>query len=102
MVSGMGWSFEVMGKVQGVFFRKHTIAKARQLGLHGWVRNTARGTVQGQVAGTQHGPLDEMKEWLQHTGSPASRIEEAHFAALTPQEIEALLQDGDFKKRKTV
>ena len=36
-------SFEVFGKVQGVYFRKHTQAKARELGLTGWVQNTRTG-----------------------------------------------------------
>ena len=88
MASGIGWSFEVTGKVQGVFFRKYTIRKAQQLGLAGWVRNTHRGTVEGQVAGRTQALLDEMKDWLQYTGSPASRIDGAHFAALTAQQVE--------------
>ena len=104
MPSGFGWSFEVTGKVQGVFFRKHTILKAQQLGLAGWVRNTRRGTVEGQIAARTQAKLDEMKDWLQNTGSPASRIDGAHFAALTAQQIEQLLHEnnGEFQKRKTV
>ena len=34
-------SFEVFGKVQGVFFRKYTKAQAQALGVTGWCRNTA-------------------------------------------------------------
>lgn len=41
------FTFEIKGKVQGVFFRKHTKAKADELGVCGWVRNTKRGTVEG-------------------------------------------------------
>eukprot|EP00960_Hanusia_phi_P072879 767894-Hanusia_phi.AAC.7 len=63
------FSFEVFGKVQGVFFRylfassapspqlrarKHTQKKAVELQLTGWVANTDRGTVVGEVA---PGPL---------------------------------------------
>jgi len=40
--------FEVSGRVQGVFFRKSTKEKADELGIWGWVRNTARGTVEGE------------------------------------------------------
>ena len=34
-------SFEVFGKVQGVFFRKYTKQQAQALGVTGWCRNTA-------------------------------------------------------------
>ncbi|KAJ3354942.1 Arginase, catabolizes arginine to ornithine and urea [Entophlyctis luteolus] len=46
-------SFKVYGKVQGVFFRKHTARKASELGLVGQVRNNsdAQRTVQGVAAG---------------------------------------------------
>ena len=102
-LSGIGWSFEVTGRVQGVFFRKHTILKAQELGLSGWVRNTSHGTVEGQVAGLpdQRSALHEMKAWLQSTGSPMSHIEGATFAALTTEQIEELLEEGQFQKRST-
>ena len=32
--------FEIFGKVQGVYFRKHTKSKAVKLGIKGWVKNT--------------------------------------------------------------
>ena len=32
--------YEVFGRVQGVFFRKFTNDKAKNLGLRGWVKNT--------------------------------------------------------------
>ncbi|GBP65399.1 Acylphosphatase-2 [Eumeta japonica] len=70
--------FEVFGKVQGVYFRKHTQRRAMELGLKGWVMNTAQGTVVGQLQGPP--PLiKEMKTWLQKIGSPKSKIEKAVF-----------------------
>ncbi|XP_003375286.1 putative kinase domain protein [Trichinella spiralis] len=50
--------FEVFGKVQGVFFRKSTVEKAKDLGLVGWCQNTKTGTVIGQV----EGPKNEVNE----------------------------------------
>ncbi|XP_053133632.1 acylphosphatase-1-like isoform X1 [Hemicordylus capensis] len=43
--------YEVYGDVQGVFFRKYTEEQGRKLGVVGWVKNTAHGTVTGQVQG---------------------------------------------------
>lgn len=70
--------FEVFGKVQGVFFRKYTMNKSRELSLKGWVRNTKGGTVIGIIEG-QSDNVEEMKRWLQYIGSPSSKIERAEF-----------------------
>ena len=70
--------FEVFGKVQGVFFRKHTAERARALALTGWCENTPTGTVRGEIQGLQDA-VDEMKVWLTKTGSPKSVIERCEF-----------------------
>ncbi|XP_051023482.1 acylphosphatase-1-like [Acomys russatus] len=70
--------YEIFGKVQGVFFCKYTQAEGKRLGLVGWVRNTDRGTVQGQL----QGPISKvghMQEWLPRRGSPKSHINRANF-----------------------
>ncbi|XP_058511143.1 acylphosphatase-1 isoform X1 [Ochotona princeps] len=70
--------YEVFGKVQGVFFRKYTQAEGKKLGLVGWVQNTERGTVQGQL----QGPISKvhlMQQWLETKGSPKSHIDKANF-----------------------
>lgn len=41
----------IHGKVQGVFFRASTEQRARSLGLNGWVRNRADGTVELEAEG---------------------------------------------------
>lgn len=71
--------FEVTGRVQGVFFRKCTKDKADELGLHGWVRNTRRGTVEGVIQGSAD-RLESMKEWLTNIGSPQSKIDGCNFS----------------------
>ena len=84
--------FEVFGTVQGVFFRKHTIAKAKELGLVGWVRNhRSRKSVQGCVQG-ENASVDVLKEWLLKVGSPNSRIKSCEFKS--EKEIPCL----DFKE----
>ncbi|XP_036404154.1 acylphosphatase-2-like [Megalops cyprinoides] len=70
--------YEVYGHVQGVFFRMHTEKEGNQLKLVGWVRNTNRGTVEGQVQGPKD-TVEKMKTWLRTTGSPMSRIDRATF-----------------------
>ncbi|XP_063848296.1 acylphosphatase-2-like isoform X2 [Scylla paramamosain] len=70
--------FEVFGRVQGVFFRKYTKKKAVELGIRGWCKNTEEKTVTGQLEGPCQ-QLSHMKEWLQKTGSPSSRIDKAEF-----------------------
>nr|XP_020014790.1 LOW QUALITY PROTEIN: acylphosphatase-2-like [Castor canadensis] len=43
--------YEVFGRVQGVCFRMYTEDEAKKMGVVGWVKNTSRGTVTGQVQG---------------------------------------------------
>ncbi|XP_064551375.1 acylphosphatase-2 [Drosophila montana] len=75
--------FEIFGRVQGVYFRKHTQIKAKQLGLNGWCMNTKEGTVKGIMEGPQD-MISEMRLWLQHKGSPRSIIEKAVFTSNEP------------------
>lgn len=39
------------GRVQGVNFRRKTQAKARELGVNGWVKNVVGGTVEAMFSG---------------------------------------------------
>ena len=71
--------FEVFGKVQGVFFRKYTAKTAVGLKIRGWVMNTREGTVVGEAESTDPDAMAEFVDWLQHTGSPKSRIDSAEF-----------------------
>ena len=70
--------FEVFGRVQGVFFRKHTQQKAKSINVRGWIRNTEKRTVEGELEGTNE-TIEAMKIWLQKEGSPSSRIDQAVF-----------------------
>ncbi|XP_029668780.1 acylphosphatase-1-like [Formica exsecta] len=63
---------------QGVFFRKYTQKRGKELGLKGWCMNTSNGTVVGRLEG-EKSQVEEMKQWLRHTGSPQSRIDKAEF-----------------------
>lgn len=85
--------FEVFGRVQGVYFRKHTLEEAKRLELVGTVRNTDRGTVVGVMQGSAH-RIEAMKVWLRETGSPMSKIERAVFTY--ERDIESL-EFSDFQ-----
>ena len=78
----------VSGRVQGVWFRAWTRQEADRLGLAGWVRNEADGTVSALIAG----PEREVAEMLSllWQGPPAARVdnvrvEEAEATNLPPR-----------------
>lgn len=73
--------FEVFGRVQGVFFRKYTKQEAEKLNLTGWCENTRDDTVRGEIEGAQSN-INQMKEWLERTGSPSSRVTKAVFSTI--------------------
>ena len=66
-------SIRVTGLVQGVFFRDRTKAKAEELGVTGWVKNTEDGAVEIHAEGAEES-LKMLEEWCK-TGPPKARIE---------------------------
>ncbi|XP_036079962.1 acylphosphatase-2 isoform X1 [Rousettus aegyptiacus] len=71
--------YEVFGRVQGVCFRMYTEGEAKKIGVVGWVKNTSKGTVTGQVQGPEE-KVNSMKSWLSKVGSPSSRIDRTDFS----------------------
>ena len=65
--------FRIMGRVQGVGFRYFVWREAEALGIDGWVRNRADGTVEALVRGTNEelerfqGRLQEGPRWSRVT-----------------------------------
>ena len=74
----------VTGKVQGVFYRAWFSDEARALGLEGWVRNRADGSVEAVVQGPP-GAVDEIVARAAE-GSPASRVEDVRASNDAPEE----------------
>lgn len=62
----------ISGRVQGVFFRAETQRMARQLGVHGWVRNRPEGTVEAVFEGPQE-LVESAIKWCWQ-GSAMSRV----------------------------
>jgi acylphosphatase len=67
----------IHGRVQGVFFRRHTQTSARRLNLTGWVRNEPDGTVRVVAEGPE-AALQELLHFLQQ-GSPQAQVDRVEF-----------------------
>lgn len=80
----------VHGRVQGVFFRDYTRREAQRLGLRGWVRNLATGSVEAELEGGAE-QVDAMLEWFS-TGSPLSLV-----SSVEHREIAATGDDHGFE-----
>lgn len=67
------YKIHVTGKVQDVGFRSSARREAERLGLHGFARNEADGTVYIEVEGADE-PLQEFLKWCQD-GSDEAVVE---------------------------
>lgn len=81
----------VHGRVQGVFYRNWTVGKARQLGLAGWVRNRAEGTVEAVIEGDEDLVRDMIEQMRK--GPPAALVD------AIDEYPEALRMRADFERR---
>lgn len=72
----------ISGRVQGVFFRASTLAKARKLSLDGWVKNLADGRVEIMAQG-ERAMLTQFVDWCRQGPAKArvDRIEIIELAA---------------------
>ena len=63
----------VSGRVQGVYYRSATRARAEALAIDGWVRNLPDGRVEVVAAGSAQA-VGALARWLWE-GPPAARVE---------------------------
>jgi acylphosphatase len=63
----------IIGRVQGVWFRGWAVDQARELGLSGWIRNRADGSVEALLAG----PESRVRSMVERCrrGPPAARVD---------------------------
>lgn len=73
--------------MQGVFYRAATADRASELGVDGWVRNLADGSVE-VVASGESEALESLAEWLWH-GPPAASV-----SAVTIEEWQGEIEPG--------
>lgn len=64
----------ITGRVQGVWFRGGMAAEAGRLGVTGWVRNRADGSVEAMVAGSAE-QVAAMLDWARR-GPPNAAVEQ--------------------------
>ncbi len=67
----------ISGRVQGVFFRSSTRAKAEELGLRGWARNLADGRVEVMAEGDEES-LKKLLKWL-YKGPPDAVVKDVKY-----------------------
>lgn len=65
---------QIGGRVQGVWFRGATQAEALRLGVRGWVRNCADGSVEAVLEGDSDA-VRRLEAWCRQ-GPPAARVQE--------------------------
>ena len=80
-------AIRIEGVVQGVYYRYATQQRAEALGVNGWVRNRADGSVDCLVEG-ERAAVEALIRWC-HQGPPGARVEK-----VTTQEEE---YKGDLK-----
>ena len=73
----------VTGQVQGVFFRAWARDEARRLGVSGWVRNCADGSVEAQVEGDE-GAVAQLIGRL-HSGPPGAQVSDVQVDNAEPE-----------------
>ena len=78
-------NLKIFGQVQGVFFRKSAKDEANRLGLVGWIRNDADGSVEVLAVGPKE-KLEEFVAWCRQ-GPPLAEIEnvEVDWQEQTPE-----------------
>lgn len=81
----------ISGRVQGVGFRYGVGARARSLGIGGWVRNRADGAVEAVFEGPRD-RVDSLVAWCRR-GPSGARVEAVKV------EEEAPLGEGEFAQR---
>ncbi len=73
----------ITGRVQGVFFRAWAAEQARALGVSGWVRNAADGSVEGHLEGDKTA-VRQLINLLQQ-GPPSAQVSKVDVEVAEPE-----------------
>ncbi|KFY14456.1 hypothetical protein V491_06040 [Pseudogymnoascus sp. VKM F-3775] len=89
-------SFRIHGGiVQGVFFRKHTQARAQEFGVTGWIMNIAGEKIEGEAQGDETALLKMVKEIK--TGPPNAVV-----VKVETEDIPVVEGEKEFVVKRTV
>ena len=83
----------IEGRVQGVFFRDWTVRTARELGVNGWVRNRADGSVE-TLAGGPAAAIDMFVERCR-SGPDRAQVSALHVAETEEDAGTGFIRKGD-------
>ena len=72
----------IHGRVQGVFFRADARARAESLGLAGWIRNAADGSVEAAFEGDEE-RVRSMVDWCRR-GPSGARVDDVEVETEEP------------------
>jgi len=72
--------FRIEGRVQGVWFRESTRREATALGITGFAKNLADGTVQVLACGEAEA-MDQLAEWLKQ-GPPMAQVTNVEWSVM--------------------
>jgi acylphosphatase len=81
------------GRVQGVFFRASTRARARELGVTGYAKNLPDGRVEVVACGEPHA-VGQLCEWL-WIGPPGAEVTAVDVVEITMEALGPM--PGDFR-----
>jgi len=80
--SSLRLHLRIRGRVQGVWFREATRIEAQRLGVRGWVKNCADGSVEAVLEG-EAASVRELEKWC-HAGPPSARVLEVQASEEPP------------------
>jgi acylphosphatase len=80
------WHVNVTGRVQGVYYRTHTVEAATRLGICGWVLNERDGSVSAVLQHRDPAVLSQLLT-VMRDGPPASRVDDVEVSPVETSEI---------------
>ena len=81
--------FRIEGRVQGVWFRESTRREATGLGITGYAKNMADGTVQVLACGEPE-VMDQLAEWLKQ-GPPMAQVTNVEWSVMERECLESFI-----------
>lgn len=89
-------SAKVVGRVQGVWFRRATQEQAERMNIRGWVRNTKQGEVEVLALGTPQA-IRQFEAWLS-CGPELANVAEVRVEIIDAQSIEYPLSGFEIRR----